>query len=281
MGKTSKVGMVEKPNAPHLDANSTIELCHLIKTPSNLCEDGVGGKSEQSLCQSQTGCGAQWQGICIGFANAAVEMIATICLQHGQDCRQTIGPVDHSKMMLNWIYARAIFYPTLWWNMLLGRVLKVRNWWDQVDEDVFLGAYPFAGDVSKLAKLGVGAIVNTCEEYPGPTTEYSNCHITQLRIPTIDFTHPTIADVEKAVAFMNEQIASGKKVYVHCKAGRARSATIVICWLIQSRQITAAEGQTILNEHRPHVNQHLTSRPVVQEFERRHLKTSNVINIAK
>ncbi len=179
-------------------------------------------------------------------------------------------------MNLNRIFARSVFYPTLWWNMLWGRVLKVRNWWDQVDENVFLGAYPFASDVAPLAKLGVGAIVNTCEEYPGPAEQYSDCDIVQLRIPTIDFTHPSIENVEKAVQFMNEQIAAGKKVYVHCKAGRARSATIVICWLIQNRQITAAEAQAALNQHRPHINQHLPERPVVQEFERRHLRTSSL-----
>jgi atypical dual specificity phosphatase len=50
---------------------------------------------------------------------------------------------------LQWISARTIFYPTLWWNMALGRWLKVRNWWDAIDEHVIVGAFPF--DVEALA----------------------------------------------------------------------------------------------------------------------------------
>ena len=170
-------------------------------------------------------------------------------------------------MNLSWLYARTIFYPTLWWNMLLGRLLKIRRWWDQVDDHVILGAFPFAVDVARLAEQGVGAVVNTCEEYSGPTAEYEKHGITQLRIPTVDFTHPKLKDVEKAVHFMDDAVSQGKKVYVHCKAGRARSATVVICWLIKNKDISADEGQRLLNQFRPHINQRLPERPVVQQFE--------------
>ena len=56
------------------------------------------------------------------------------------------------------LLARLLFVPTLLWNMLLGRVLKIRNWWDAVDEHVILGALPFSGDARRLHALGVGAV---------------------------------------------------------------------------------------------------------------------------
>ena len=157
--------------------------------------------------------------------------------------------------------------------MLLGRVLHVRNWWDRVDENVILGALPFAVDVSKLHELGVTGVVNTCEEYAGPVSEYEALGIEQFRMPTIDFTHPKIKDVEAAVDFMERVSQDGGSIYVHCKAGRARSATVVMCWLIKKLQKPAAEIQAILNQVRPHINQRLPERPVIQEFERRHLET--------
>lgn len=175
-------------------------------------------------------------------------------------------------MSWNWIVARTIFYPTLCWNMLLGRWLKVRNWWDEVDPNVIIGAFPFARDVSKLADAGVGAVVNTCEEYEGPVEQYIEHDIRQLRIPTVDFTHPSFDDVQKAVNFMVEQIEDGRKVYVHCKAGRARSATVVLCWLIQTQGLSAEEGQQVLLRCRPHVNPRLVERPVVQQFENKYFK---------
>ena len=154
--------------------------------------------------------------------------------------------------------------------MLLGRILKVRNWWDSVGEHIVLGAYPFASDVAKLADLGVTGVVNTCIEYAGPIEQYQQHQIEQLRIPTTDFTHPTFGDVQQAVAFIDQQIELGGRVYVHCKAGRARSATVVACWLIKNKGMTAAEAQTHLSAARSHVNQHLAERGVVIEFEEKY-----------
>ena len=90
--------------------------------------------------------------------------------------------------------------------------------------------------------------------------------IVQLRIPTVDFTPPTLASVQRAVAFMQQQIGLGRRVYVHCKAGRARSGTVVLCWLIAARGMTPAEAQARILQRRPHANPRLAHRAVVQEF---------------
>lgn len=174
---------------------------------------------------------------------------------------------------LNWLKARIVFGPTLAWNYLLGRIIKVRNWWDPVDERVILGAFPFPSDVPRLSALGVRGVVNTCEEYGGPVKQYERFGIEQFRMPTIDFTHPEFDDVCNAVKFIDSKIADDEKVYIHCKAGRGRSATVAICWLMKAKQISAAEAQRWLDEKRPHVNHHLPDRPVVKRFEREFVKT--------
>ena len=174
------------------------------------------------------------------------------------------------NMFWKWLRARVVYVPSLMWNILLGRLLKTRDWWNRIDQHVLLGAMPFSRDVDKLSSEGVGAVVNTCQEYAGPVEKYEELGIKQLRIPTIDFTPPALEDVECAVEFMNQQIAAGNTVYVHCKAGRARSATVVICWLIQNKQISAASAQQWVRKYRPQVND-LARRPVIREFERQHL----------
>ncbi len=168
--------------------------------------------------------------------------------------------------------ARLIFVPTLAWNMLLGRLLRVRNWWDDVNEHVVIGALPLASDVAALRSAGVTAVVNTCEEYAGPERAYQEAGITQLRLPTVDFTPPKIEDIERGVAFIESEIGKDGKVYVHCKAGRGRSATIVVCWLIASHDMTPEEAQACLVDKRSHVNKGLANRPVVREFYARHRK---------
>lgn len=178
-------------------------------------------------------------------------------------------PPAYTGHMWRRLVARTLFWPTFSWNVLLGRVLKVRHWWDQVDEHVILGAMPLKCDVPKLAAAGVKAVVNTCQEYAGPLEEYHAAGIEQLHMPTTDFTHPSLADVQRAVEFMNRFTERGETVYVHCKAGRARSATVVLCWLVAHRGMTAEAGQRLLLSKRPHVNARLVQRPVVQEFAAR------------
>ncbi len=169
---------------------------------------------------------------------------------------------------LDWLKARVLFYPTLVWNVVLGRWFKSRNWWDRIDTYVLLGALPFARDVPQLFDAGIRAVVNTCEEYAGPVEQYKSFDMEQMWMPTIDFTHPSYQDVCRAVEFIDKNVMAEKSVYIHCKAGRGRSATVAICWLMKDKQINASDAQRWLTEKRPHVNQHLTSRPVVQEFER-------------
>lgn len=164
------------------------------------------------------------------------------------------------------LYARSVFFPTLAWNYSLARVLGVRRWWDHIDPRVIVGAYPFARDVAKMYDEGVRAVVNTCEEYPGPLIEYDRHGVEQFHIPTTDFTHPALDDVKLAVEFVQSHVEQGHTVYIHCKAGRARSATVALCWLIKYRGMTTSQGQTLLLSSRPHINPRLTRRPVVQAF---------------
>ncbi len=164
------------------------------------------------------------------------------------------------------VYARTVFYPTLAWNFTLGRILKVRHWWDRIDPHVIVGAYPFSRDVAGLYAAGVRGVVNTCEEYAGPQVAYERLGIEQLRIPTTDFTHPKLDDITNAVEFVERHAQHGDTVYIHCKAGRARSATVALCWLMKYRGMTKEQAQAKLLESRPHVNPRLAEREVVKQF---------------
>lgn len=164
------------------------------------------------------------------------------------------------------VYARSVFYPTLWWNMMLGRTLKIRQWSSRIDEHLIVGAYPFERDVPGLIQEGVRAVVNTCEEYQGPEVAYRAAGIEQFYMPTTDFTHPRLQDVQEAVEFIHRHAEAGGTTYVHCKAGRARSATVALCYLIKYRGLSAAEAQAVLIAARPHINPHVYKRPVVTQF---------------
>ena len=165
-------------------------------------------------------------------------------------------------------FSNALFVPTFVWNYGMARVLHRRHWWDDVDEYVVLGALPLRRDVKKLAEIGVRGVINMCREYRGPVAEYSKYDIEQLWLPTVDFNPPKLEDVQRGVDFLEKKTDLRQKVYVHCKAGRARSATIVICWLVRCRGMTPEAAQQHLLQCRPHVNPSLLNRQVVREYLR-------------
>lgn len=157
-----------------------------------------------------------------------------------------------------------MFYPTLLWTILLGRVLKLRNWWDEVDDCVILGAIPFYSDVRSLREMGVKCIINLCAESKGPVALYEKYNIDYYALPTTDFTCPNIENIEKGVSIIQKY--KNQKVYVHCKAGRGRSATIVYCWLVCCRKYSLEHAMELLIFKRPQVNRKLYKREIVKKY---------------
>jgi len=163
------------------------------------------------------------------------------------------------------LLTRFIFFVTLWWNVLLCRLCPRRRWWDWIDDAVLLGALPLCRYVPELQRLGIGAVLNTCREWRGPVDAYRAAGIEELYLPITDFTPPSLEQVRAGVAFIQRHAAAGRKVYVHCKAGRGRSATIVLCYLI-AKGLTPEQAQALVLEKRPHANRRLAQRAVVRQF---------------
>lgn len=165
-----------------------------------------------------------------------------------------------------WLLTRLLFGPTLAWNALLCLISSRRQWWNVVDRGVILGALPIGRHVPRLKALGVTCVINLCEEWSGPTRMYQEHGISQLRLPTLDFHSPSLAHIQQGVEFINARIADGGTVYVHCNAGRGRSATVVLCWLMAALSMTPEEAQAFLTVCRPQISPTLHSRTVVQQF---------------
>ncbi|XP_006654671.1 phosphatidylglycerophosphate phosphatase PTPMT2-like [Oryza brachyantha] len=152
--------------------------------------------------------------------------------------------------------ARVLFYPTLLYNVLRNRFEAEFRWWDQIDQYVLLGAVPFSSDVPHLKQLGVRGVVTLNESYETlvPTSLYQAHGINHLEIPTRDYLFaPSIEDICQAVDFIHRNASQGGSTYVHCKAGRGRSTTIVLCYLIKYRNMTPEAAFDHARSVRPRV----------------------------
>ncbi|KAG6658345.1 hypothetical protein I3843_04G144100 [Carya illinoinensis] len=174
--------------------------------------------------------------------------------------------------------ARILFYPTLLYNVLRNKIEAEFRWWDEVDQFLLLGAVPFPKDVPRLKQLGVGGVITLNEPYETlvPTTLYHEHEIDHLVIPTRDYLFaPSFVDINRAVEFIQENASCGRTTYVHCKAGRGRSTTVVLCYLVRYKRMTPIDALEYVRSRRPRVLLAPTQWKAVQDYSK--LQTSTML----
>jgi len=154
------------------------------------------------------------------------------------------------------MFARASFYPTLMYNIVMARISS-RRWYDRIDNKVILGALPFRSMLDTLKEEHVTGIVSMNESYELSLFSHDkkgwNQHgIEFLQLPTRDiFETPCQKKLKEGVDFI-ERTKEGT-VYVHCKAGRTRSATLVACYLMQQNRWTPEQAVAHMRACRAHI----------------------------
>ncbi|CAF2122815.1 putative dual specificity protein phosphatase DSP8 [Brassica rapa] len=181
-----------------------------------------------------------------------------------------------TKMALVGVGARALFYPTLVYNVVRNKVEAEFHWWDRVAQFILLGAVPFQSDVPRLKEVGVCGVITLNEPYETlvPSSLYKSYCIDHLVIATRDYCFaPSMEAISQAVDFIHRNASLGKTTYVHCKAGRGRSTTVVICYLVQHKHMTPEAAYDYVKSIRPRVKLATTQWKAVLEYY--HVKVLN------
>ncbi|CAD5212090.1 unnamed protein product [Bursaphelenchus okinawaensis] len=154
------------------------------------------------------------------------------------------------------------FYPTLAYNLARNLIQPQSwKWYNRVDESLILGALPFRSMVEELKQEKVAGIVCCTEEfetkaaYNGMGKEEWTEHGIQFHhVPMLDFVGTTSTEsLHSAVTFIDHVASQGNSVYVHCKAGRTRSATVAMCYLMFKKNLQPQEAFQQLQARRPQV----------------------------
>jgi len=138
----------------------------------------------------------------------------------------------------------------LWYEVSLSyivllKMMRIEQWYSKILDEVILGAIPLHNHAheNELRTQGIGAVLSLVEDHEAMTSslfsepvlqvEWEGQTIDYLRIPIQDLTEPSIDEIKIAVEYISRQAKRQKITYVHCKAGRGRSATVVICYLLK------------------------------------------------
>ena len=128
---------------------------------------------------------------------------------------------------------------------------------------ILLGGLPWPESTRQklLTDEHVSAVLNMVSERPMAFPAEK-----RLDVPLMDFVHPQYKDVVPAVEFIDQCLKEQRTVYVHCRAGKGRSATVVMCWMVSRLGLTPVAAQSLLLRHRPQILNNLDQREVVQQF---------------
>jgi protein-tyrosine phosphatase len=138
--------------------------------------------------------------------------------------------------------------------------------YSQITPNCYLGCLPLTGDVERLNNIGIKYVVNMCAEYNGPRKAYKKYNMEQLHLPTVDSTAPSLETIEKAMKFMKEACENNEEIFVHCKGGMGRSATIVFCHLVVNEKMSPENALKLLKEKRPEITTSLINYLPVKRF---------------
>ena len=121
-------------------------------------------------------------------------------------------------------------------------------------------------------------VVNMCNEWSGPESQYSKVGIEQLRLQTFDTMSPTLENLEKGISFINNKLKKNKneKIFIHCKGGIGRAATMGLAYYI-SKGMNIEDAFQLLKSKRSIVHSKIKEYPAISLLEKKSPRVSKLI----
>jgi protein-tyrosine phosphatase len=129
----------------------------------------------------------------------------------------------------------------------------------EVGDGLLVGAYPLDGeDVAEIAGAGVDVVYNLVEdeEYEAgerdtATAALAAAGVSERRLPLVDYGNVPEAALDRAVDEVLGDLEAGRRVYVHCRAGWQRSATVAAGVLALREGLPIEDALAVLRERKP------------------------------
>lgn len=109
-----------------------------------------------------------------------------------------------------------------------------------VTDDLAVGGAFRSPDIPRLRRLGIRSVVDCREEASDDEIQLTANGISYLRLPTPDAHELRQEDLAGGVRWIEERLAAGDKVYVHCLHGVGRAPLLAACLLVSKG--ASAEG---------------------------------------
>jgi hypothetical protein len=103
-----------------------------------------------------------------------------------------------------------------------------------ITDHLAVGPAPMSYDaLDSLRSQGVQGILNLCAEFTDLHTIETGHGFEVYHLPIEDEAAPDLAELEKALDWLDEAIYLGKKVFIHCRHGIGRTGTVLNAYLLR------------------------------------------------
>ena len=109
-------------------------------------------------------------------------------------------------------------------------------------------------------------MLDTRAERPSELAFYDKHGITHRKFPVPDVTVPDEAVLTEAVAWIDDQLADGRTVLIHCAKGSGRSATVLAAYLMKTDGMSFDAVRDLLRSKRALVKLEDRHRRVLESW---------------
>jgi atypical dual specificity phosphatase len=183
-------------------------------------------------------------------------MCGGMILSDSEQKRRNVLPVEMTARRLRRMGTqglRRLQFSSLLLTRSYWGLIHALNWWDVIDEHVFLGGTLMFDDLERLRREGVQAVVNLCAERQDNRRRLREARMEYLWLPVFDAFPPTLEQIQQGVTWIEQQLQAGRAVYVHCAAGVGRSATLLACWYMYARGMRVSQVLRFMKARRPQI----------------------------
>ncbi len=149
------------------------------------------------------------------------------------------------------------------WRMATGLPQAKRS---LITPNLYVGGQYAPHAVDELERLGVTGIVNMRTHSIHQDIKGLKMNICNL--PTPDYHAPSQEDLLKGIKFIQKQIKSKGKVYIHCRQGEGRGPTMAIAYLI-STGLTYQDAYNFVQKVRTFINLTTEQKRALNIFEKK------------